>query len=167
MNTRAICTAAAAVMLAACGGEPPTGTDIDGANAQSGGRGAGTGSTSTGSTTTGSPSGATTAARCNGTLGATTVTLVFVPNGASCTLNGTRVQGNVIVATNASLAASNARIDGNIQGDDALRMAATDGTVILGDVQAKRRASVVMTNTVIGGNLQIEEAGASLVTENR
>ena len=72
MSTRVLGTALAAMMLAACGGEQPTGTDIDGANARTGGRGTGTGA-GTGSTSTGASTGATTAENCNGTLGAITV----------------------------------------------------------------------------------------------
>ena len=41
--------------------------------------------------------------RCTGTLGAITVDNVLVPQGATCTLNKTRVQGTVQVARNATL----------------------------------------------------------------
>ena len=42
---------------------------------------------------------------CRGTLGAVTVDNLRVPQGATCTLNGTRVQGTVKVERNATLTA--------------------------------------------------------------
>jgi hypothetical protein len=39
---------------------------------------------------------------------------VLVPDGASCTMNGTRVEGNIVVKTGARLQATNVRVDGNI-----------------------------------------------------
>lgn len=41
--------------------------------------------------------------RCTGALGPVTVDNVLVPSGATCTLNGTRVQGNVLVKSDATL----------------------------------------------------------------
>jgi hypothetical protein len=91
------------------------------------------------------------------------VTDVFVPRGASCILNGTRVRGNVQVAFDATLTATNARIDGSIQAEDARAVNAAGGTIVQGDVQAKRRTVVSVENSTIRGNLQVEEFGAALV----
>ena len=41
--------------------------------------------------------------KCTGTIGTRTVDNVFVPAGKTCTLNGTRVEGNVKVASRATL----------------------------------------------------------------
>ena len=56
--------------------------------------------------------------RCVGTLGAITVDNVLVPEGRTCTLNKTRVQGTVKVADNATLYAKTVRVNGNIQAED-------------------------------------------------
>lgn len=99
---------------------------------------------------------------CDGRLGAVTVETVDVPPGATCLLDGTRVEGNVFVRADARLAARGARIDGNIQAEDALAVLTSAGTFVGGDLQAKRRAHVRVVDTTIDGNLQVEEGGASL-----
>jgi hypothetical protein len=150
--------AAAAVTLGACGNETATSPDPDVAATRGGNR-AGNSGTQSGGQTGGTT---TVASRCNGVLGAVTVDEVFVPNGATCTLNGTRVRGNAKVSFDGSLAANGARIDGSIQADDARAVTTTAGTVVIGNVQVKRRALTRVENTVIDGDLQIEERGASV-----
>ena len=56
---------------------------------------------------------------CRGSLGAVTVDNLRVPQGASCTLTATRVQGTVKVEANASLTARNIRVIGNVQAENA------------------------------------------------
>lgn len=107
---------------------------------------------------------------CRGTLGSTSVsTNVVVPSGASCTLNGTRVDGNVIVRGNGSVLITNdARIDGNVQAED--RAAATvriRGSQILGDVQVKTGARVVIRTSSIDGDIQLNRnRGAMTIIRN-
>lgn len=105
----------------------------------------------------------TRASACNGVLGAITVDKVNVPAGASCTLEGTRVRGDVKIARGATLLAVGARVMGNVQAEDAEAVTLRAATDVVGDVQVKRRATVVLEGAQIGGDLQIEEAGASLV----
>lgn len=155
-----VTSVAAIALLAACGQDSTTSTEVDPNQATAGRGPAGT----TGSTPSGAGS-ATTAGRCNGVLGAITVSDVFVPAGATCDLQGTRVRGNVIVSRDAALLAAGARIDGNVQGEDARAMSLSAGTTVNGSVQAKRRAVVRLNGVTVGGNVQIEETGASLVAE--
>jgi len=54
---------------------------------------------------------------CDGEIGATTVETVIVPAGASCTLAGTQVEGNVLVSRDATLVADGIRVDGNIRAE--------------------------------------------------
>jgi hypothetical protein len=151
------------VSVAACGSDVPSEPDASFAAANSRG---GNGSTGGNAGATGNVS--TSASRCNGTLGAVSVEQVTVPSGASCTLNGTRVRGDVKVGAGATLIADGARIDGNIQAEDALSVSTRNATFVDGDVQVKRRAAVRIENTTIDGNLQLEEFGASLVaTDSR
>ncbi len=112
------------------------------------------------------PTNATRASNCNGVLSSISVEQVSVPRNATCTLNGTRVRGDVKVAAGARLYANGAHIDGNIQAEDARVVNTTDDTFVDGDVQVKRRASVSILNTIIDGNLQVEESGASLVASD-
>ncbi len=65
---------------------------------------------------------------CQGTIGAETVDNVRVPDGASCTLVGTTVQGTVKVETEAKMRAKGARVIGNVRaggGDPAHRLRST------------------------------------------
>ena len=57
--------------------------------------------------------------QCTGTIGAETFENLFVPDGATCTLNGTRIDGNIKVGTGATLNASGVTVGGNIQAEGA------------------------------------------------
>jgi hypothetical protein len=59
---------------------------------------------------------------CSGSIAAETVDDLRVPSGATCKLNGTTVEGNAIVQANATLRARMARVDGNVQGENAERV---------------------------------------------
>ncbi|MFO7633106.1 MAG: hypothetical protein R6W76_11225, partial [Caldilinea sp.] len=52
---------------------------------------------------------------CSGSLGAQRFENLEVPAGATCALNGTRVDGNIKVYNNATLLASSVTVGGNIQ----------------------------------------------------
>ena len=58
---------------------------------------------------------------CRGSLGAITVDNLRVPQGATCTLNGTRVEGTIKVERGATLRATAVRVIGNVQGENAGR----------------------------------------------
>jgi hypothetical protein len=58
---------------------------------------------------------------CRGTIGRATVDNLRVPQGASCTLNGTRVQGTIKVENNANLVANGVRVIGNVQSEGLTR----------------------------------------------
>ncbi|MGQ9838058.1 MAG: hypothetical protein ACUVRV_08845 [Cyanobacteriota bacterium] len=74
---------------------------------------------------------------CTGAEGAFTVDNLIVLSGASCSLNGTVVQGNLKVGREASLQASGIRVEGNIQAEGA--------------------AAVTTSNFPVGGNIQIKQ----------
>jgi hypothetical protein len=54
---------------------------------------------------------------CQGVLGQVTVVNLIVPDGSTCTLNGTRVEGNIHVGPGAKLTAKGVDVDGNIQAE--------------------------------------------------
>ena len=149
LGSRATMIALLALAITACGSDVSTGLEHDGNAA---------GDMSDPGVTN------TTASSCNGSIGAISVDAVTVPSGAICMLNGTRVRGDVRVRSGASLLTSAARIDGNVQADNALTVATRNATFVDGDIQVKRRATARLENSTINGNVQIEEAGASLVT---
>ena len=85
---------------------------------------------------------------CQGKLGPITVDNVKVPQGKRCVLNGTRVQGNVVVETGATLQALGVRVIGSIQAEGAT------------SVQVLRRSS-------IGGSVQLVQGGGAVVDFSR
>ena len=63
------------------------------------------------------------ATTCRGALGAVTVDAVTVPNGATCTLTGTQVRGNIDVGSGATLQATGVTVGGNVQARGHARVA--------------------------------------------
>jgi hypothetical protein len=83
---------------------------------------------------------------CRGTIGATTVDNLRVPQGATCTLNGTRVKGTVKVERGATLTAS--------------------GISVVGNIQAEGAAAVNVAASTVGGSVQIVQGGSSKLDRN-
>src|ERR687892_958996 len=72
---------------------------------------------------------------CRGTIGAATVDNLRVPQGATCTLNGTYVKGTVKVERGATLRAFGIRVVGNVQAENARNVVIREGSRIGGSVQ--------------------------------
>jgi hypothetical protein len=110
---------------------------------------------------------------CRGAIGATSIDGdVVVPQGASCTLLGTRVDGNVKVYRNATLAVRGARIGGNIQADNHRRVIVTkrDGrrTRVGGSIQLKQGGGGKLIKVVVGSDIQLfSNDGRFKVRRNR
>jgi hypothetical protein len=84
---------------------------------------------------------------CRGTLGAITVDNLRVPDRATCTLNGTTVQGTITVGSRAVLRAVDVRVVGNVQSENARR--------------------VVVRSSSVGGSIQHVQGGPAVVRANR
>jgi hypothetical protein len=84
---------------------------------------------------------------CRGTIGARTVDNLRVPDGATCTLNGTKVKGTVKVETRATLYAF--------------------GVNVIGNVQAENSRKVVVRDSRIGGSVKVVQSGFAKVRDNR
>src|SRR5688572_6425032 len=56
---------------------------------------------------------------CRGTLGRLSLDNLRIPQGAKCTLNGTRLNGTIVVQRGAVLVANGVRVVGNIQAENA------------------------------------------------
>ena len=103
---------------------------------------------------------------CRGTIGATTVDNLRVPQGASCTLNGTRVEGTVLVERNATLVGTGIRVKGNVQSEGFKSILLRQGSVVVGSVQLEnglRGGSGRVLNARINGDLQFSSNGARMV----
>lgn len=123
--------------------------------------------------------------RCTGVVVGGTYENIKVPDGASCTLRGVVVTGNVIALKDARLTVEDSRVDGNIQGENAavvhvrggrlggniqvhegvstgeLGVSITGGTVLTqGNIQVTkmRTGRILITDAILEkGNLQLEE----------
>lgn len=98
---------------------------------------------------------------CRTTVNGTTKDVVFVPQNATCTLNNTNVEGNIIVSTGATLVARGVSVKGNIQSEGHARVTVVSSTTrassINGDIQIKQGRSATVTSARIGGSLQVEQ----------
>jgi hypothetical protein len=105
--------------------------------------------------------------KCRGTINAVTVDNLRVPQGATCTLNGTKVKGTVKVGRGATLKASGIRVVGNIQAEGAARVNVTSSRVG-GSVQiVQGRHSKLTGNTVKADIQYFENRGSIAITRNR
>jgi hypothetical protein len=100
---------------------------------------------------------------CRGALGAISVDNLRVPQGASCALTGTRIQGTVKVERGAALRASRIRVIGNVQGEGA-RWVNVYRSRIGGSYQLVQGRGSRLSASVVGGDVQLfENRGASTV----
>lgn len=104
---------------------------------------------------------------CTRVVGAITVDNLVVPDGRTCTLNGTRVEGNVLVLTKATLSASGVRVDGNIQTEGARAVYVNPGSIVGGNIQIEQGGSARIDRVRINGDLQLfQNRGALRATRN-
>ena len=94
---------------------------------------------------------------CRGTIGARTVDNLRVPDGATCTLNGTTVKGTVKVETNAVLKAYRVRVVGNVQGEDSRKVVVVRGSRVGGSIQVVQAGRVTILDSRINGDILVDE----------
>ena len=105
---------------------------------------------------------------CQGSIGAQRFENLDVPDGASCTLNGTVVDGNIKVGTNATLHAIGVSVGGNIQADGALDVTLNNNGTVGGSIQLKQGGSATVDEVRVTGDIQLESnTGVLSVTDNR
>ncbi|EKA62786.1 hypothetical protein ACFY2Y_14995 [Janibacter hoylei] len=114
------------------------------------------------------PSAAAGDRTCRGTIGKVTVDDVKVPKGATCTLKGTRVKGNITVGSKAVLKGHNMRVDGNIQ-SSGHRSVALGYNTIDGNIQLKSGGSMSIRKNTVDGDIQVfsNKSGAKNIYDNR
>ena len=103
---------------------------------------------------------------CRGTIGGATVDNLRVPQGATCTLNGTRVEGTVKVERSARLFANGIRVKGNVQSEGFQAIYLRQGSVVVGSVQLDnglRGGNGQVLNSRINGDLQFFSNSARMV----
>jgi len=94
---------------------------------------------------------------CLGTMDETTVDAVVVPEGKTCTLIGTRVQGDVAVKPGATLTAEGIQVEGNVQAQGHASIALLANSVVDGDVHIQQGGTTDVEDARIEGNLQVQQ----------
>jgi hypothetical protein len=105
---------------------------------------------------------------CRGTIGAVTLDNVRVPQGATCTLLGTRVKGTIKVETRATLRAEDVVVIGNVQAENARDVKVLDGSRVGGSVQIVQGGAATVADSRIEGDILYDSNdGALFVLRNR
>lgn len=99
---------------------------------------------------------------CTGSLGPVYKDNVFVPDGASCALDRTRLKGNLVVGRGASVRAVGVSINGNVQAEGATHVALGGFSTVGGSVQIVQGGGATIDRNRIKGDLQFESNVAAL-----
>ena len=99
---------------------------------------------------------------CRGTIGAVTVDNLRVPQGASCTLLGTRVKGTVKVESLATLRAEDIVVIGNVQAENARNVQVLDWSRVGGSVQVVQGGAATVADSRINGDILYDENNRAL-----
>jgi hypothetical protein len=94
---------------------------------------------------------------CTGRIGAVYLDNIFVPDGASCVLDGTRAKGSVVVGTGATLSARSVAITGNLQAEGAESVRVYGRSTFGGSVQLVQGGSASIETTRINGDILFDE----------
>jgi DNA-binding protein YbaB len=94
---------------------------------------------------------------CTGTVGAITVDNLRVPQNATCTLEGTQVEGNIFVESNATLYAYNVDVDGNIQAENAAVVNVYPGSSVSGSIQIVQSGAADIQGVDINSDLYFDD----------
>jgi hypothetical protein len=99
---------------------------------------------------------------CRGTIGAATVDNLRVPQGATCVLEGTRVEGTAKVERDAVLRAKGVRVIGNVQGENAHRVKVVQESRVGGSVQVVQGHAAKVADSRIKGDILYDENNGPL-----
>jgi hypothetical protein len=99
---------------------------------------------------------------CRGALGAVTVDNLRVPQAASCTLDGTNVEGTVKVGRDATLRARGIDVIGNVQAEDARKVVVRGGSTVGGSIQIVQGGNAKILKSTISGDILFDDQGGVL-----
>lgn len=103
---------------------------------------------------------------CAGTIGAESLDNVFVPDGKSCTLNGTRLNGNIVIGTGSTLSASGVQVNGNVQSSGARAVYINAGSFVGGSIQLKQGGQVAINGATVNSDVQLEQNTRRVAVNN-
>jgi hypothetical protein len=105
---------------------------------------------------------------CRGSMGRVTVDNLIVPQGARCMLRGTVVQGTLQVARDATLGARRVRVIGNVQGENARKVAVVQESRVGGSVQVVQGDAAKVKDSRVKGSILYDENTSQLrIVNNR
>lgn len=104
--------------------------------------------------------------QCTGSLGAIHVDNLIVPQNASCTLNGTVVNGNVTIRTNATLNAYDLQVNNDVKADGATSVSIHAGSSVGGNLQIAHSGAADIQSVDIRHNMVFNENDKSLNAAN-
>ena len=99
---------------------------------------------------------------CRGSLGRVTVDNLRVPDGATCTLNGTTVKGTIKVESRATLVADDIKVVGNVQAENAKKVVVRSGSTVGGSVQIVQGGASRIARTTIEGDILFDDQTQAL-----
>jgi len=94
--------------------------------------------------------------QCTGTIGAVRLDNVFVPDGRACTLNRTRLNGNIVVGRGAQLTAQGVSVNGSVQAEGAASVALLNFSTVGGSVQIVQGRAATIDRARINGDLYFD-----------
>jgi hypothetical protein len=100
---------------------------------------------------------------CRGTLGAITVDNLRVPDGARCRLHGTLVKGTIKVESRARLVATDVRVIGNVQAENAAKVIVREGSRVGGSVQIVQGGAAKVVASRVDGDILFDEQRRELL----
>ncbi len=103
---------------------------------------------------------------CTGRIGAVYLDNIFVPDGRSCTLDGTRAKGNIVVGTGATLSARSVQVNGNLQAEGAEYVRVYGSSTFGGSIQLVQGVSASIERARVNGDIQFEENVGPLNANN-
>lgn len=105
---------------------------------------------------------------CTGSIGAQSLDNLRVPDGRTCTLTGTRMNGSVVVGRGATLNAAGIRVNGNVQAEGHRLVVLGAGSTVGGSVQLKQGGVIRISQITTNGDLQLDQnSGRITLTSNR
>jgi hypothetical protein len=103
---------------------------------------------------------------CRGRLGAIRVDNVRVPQGATCTMEGTYVKGTIKVQRRATLRAYDVHVIGNVQAEGARSVTVARRSFVGGSVQVVQGGSATVGSSRIKGDILYDENRAKLIARS-
>lgn len=94
---------------------------------------------------------------CTGKVGAVYLDNIFVPDGRTCRLDGTRAKGNIVVGTGAALYARSVSINGNLQGEGTEYVRVYGRSTFGGSIQLVQGVSASIERARVNGDILLDE----------